>query len=137
LSTENELWPPKIIIVKGKHSKEHYVVYKIEEFYKLCKYIMLYRDELGYYYYERSERAKFSMTVDEINSIKDEEIKNFALSKYRDYKKLLLIDMKETEEEKLYKLAKKDKTGKYAADLLMYRSDYEYERIEIIQPDSF
>jgi hypothetical protein len=40
--------------------------------------------------------------------------------------------MKETEEEKLYKLAKKDKTGKCAADFLMYRSDYEYERIEII-----
>lgn len=134
--SQNE-FSPQLAIFKEKHGDRYYLIYKAEDFQKVCLKLIKERNEYGYYSHLGREKEPVapSFTKESIPSLPSEFQKE-ALNTWNKYAR----DMKWFKEStELYELKNKALSGdlQSAGEFISSMCGGEYEGYEIVEPDTY
>lgn len=125
----------RIVVFHEKHGESYYIYTSREEFYKIFLKVLTERDEEDWYSDEYDKPVKdVDMTLDQINAIKDEKLKNFQMQRFKTYEREFKEYQEMLQMQKNIKKAIAEKNGRLALYVMEERRDGEYENFEIIEP---
>lgn len=127
----------KIIMFEEKHTNRYFEYNSVEKFYKIFLKIFNERYEQGWFKYGEVNKPKsLKMSVEEINALKDEDVKKIAQDKYDEYQR----ELKQYEQYRKFnetvERVSKEQDAPAAYSILRGRNGYEYEKFEIIETES-
>lgn len=126
----------RIVMFDEKHSQRHFIYNNRAEFYAIMLFVLIERFESGDWYFEGDMPEEMEMSLDEIEKIKDQATKDFALEKYHNYQRELKDYQKENQQYLNIEKAVQEKNGQIAYNIMASRRNYEYENFETIEPES-
>jgi hypothetical protein len=138
---------PLMIRVKDKYSEYFYIVNKPQDAYDVSLRILTERLNEGYWYHEPTVPDTFEeyflnlfgITVEEAAVLSKLKLSfqayGSASGLLARYRRIYKDDLNSKAEFQIIKKAVLEKNGKLAYRILLSRSDYEYERFEIIKPE--
>ena len=121
--------------LETKHFTYHYFVPTYEKFLKTCVEIVKNNNENKCYYFEDEkgiEKEKPELSREQIEKLKDGQIKRAALDEWKSYEYNLSSFKEDLKQKKLLNKALKG-DGIAACELLDLRKNYEYEKIECVR----
>lgn len=123
---------PGVLVAKEKHSTRYMKALDRETLLASALKLLKERFKEGYWYYEPEKPTKKpSVPLEQAQALPNGALKNMALQEHEDVKHALAQYAYDLEVHESIKKAVKSNDGEAALEILLSRSDYEYEHIDL------